>query len=185
VAARTHCAERTLRREHESLLVEWARAGRAMLRTALAVEALQALVAFGLVAWLLASYLGPSNAEVRSALLFVYWALNVPMLGQQIAVAARQYPTIRNLTLRLLEPLGALDESGAEPPPRGASVSQGSPAADGVAIEMESVGVIAVDGNQEEKSLPVRTWREPRSLPRGTAINIRTQRLFRKKARRR
>ena len=143
VAARTHCAERTLRREHESLLVEWARAGRAMLRTALAVEALQSLVAFALVAWLLASYLGPSNAEVRSALLFVYWALNVPMLGQQIAVAARQYPTIRNLTLRLLEPLGALDESGAEPPPRGASASQGSPAGNGVAIEMQSVGVIA------------------------------------------
>src|SRR5262249_422350 len=101
------------------------------------------------------------NAEVGSALLFVYWALNVPALGQQIAIAARQYPTIRNLTLRLLEPLGALEESAAEPATPVARASRSSPADPdahpphpplggnthapivGVAIELDGVGVVA------------------------------------------
>ena len=41
-------------------------------------------------------------------LLLVYWALNLPVLGQEIALLARQYPTLRNVTLRLLNPWGPL-----------------------------------------------------------------------------
>jgi ABC-type multidrug transport system fused ATPase/permease subunit len=40
-------------------------------------------------------------------LLLVYWALNLPVLGQDIAQVAWQYPVYRNLTLRLLELLEA------------------------------------------------------------------------------
>ena len=38
-------------------------------------------------------------------LLLVYWALNLPVLGQEIALLARQYPTHRNVTLRSSNPL--------------------------------------------------------------------------------
>ena len=43
-------------------------------------------------------------------LLVVYWALNLPSLGQEIGTLARQYPYARNLTVRLLDPLGAPEE---------------------------------------------------------------------------
>ncbi|HKX29779.1 MAG TPA: ABC transporter ATP-binding protein, partial [Blastocatellia bacterium] len=47
-------------------------------------------------------------------LLMAYWALNLPALGQEIAMLARQYPSQRNVTLRLLEPLGAPEDEQAD-----------------------------------------------------------------------
>src|SRR4029077_3065135 len=50
VPVRTHGAERALRREHEGLLVEWARASFSVQRLVVWVEALQGLTGFGLAA---------------------------------------------------------------------------------------------------------------------------------------
>ncbi len=109
VAVRTHGAAMSLRREHEGLLVEWMRASGGLLRAALTVEAVEALSGFGLAAWLLFDHLS-RGAGAGSALLLVYWALNLPALGQEIALIAQQYPAQRNVTLRALEPLGAPEE---------------------------------------------------------------------------
>ncbi|HZU51205.1 MAG TPA: ATP-binding cassette domain-containing protein, partial [Sphingomicrobium sp.] len=106
VAIRAHGAERSVRREHEGLLLEWARAGFGLQRIAVSVDALQFLCGFGLAAALLLTHLG-RGVEPASVLLLAYWALNLPVLGQDIALVAWQYPAYRNMTLRLLEPLGA------------------------------------------------------------------------------
>lgn len=110
VPIRTHGAERALRREHEGLLVEWMRASLSLLGAVVAVEAAEALIGFGLAAWLLFDHLSRAT-EVGSVLLLVYWALSLPVLGQQIALFAQQYPAHRNITLRALEPLGAPEEA--------------------------------------------------------------------------
>ena len=114
VAIRTHGAQSALRREHESLLSEWARAGLTLQRAVISLETLQFVAGFGLAIWLLASHLARSG-ETGAVLLLVYWALNLPALGQEVALLAWQYPAYRNVTLRLLEPLGAIEE--ASPPP--------------------------------------------------------------------
>jgi ATP-binding cassette subfamily B protein len=108
----THRAERALRREHESLLVEWAHASFGLQRLAVWVEALQGLTGFGLAAWLMLDHICRAG-EAGGALLLVYWALNLPGLGEEIAQVARQYPSYRNVTLRLLEPIGALEDNHA------------------------------------------------------------------------
>jgi ATP-binding cassette subfamily B protein len=113
VAVRAHGAERAVRREHETLLVEWMRAGLGLQRTAVAVEAVRSLVGFGLAAWLLMRYLG-RGGEASSVLLLAYWALNLPVLGEELALMAQQYPAQRNVTLRLLEPIGAREETEAQ-----------------------------------------------------------------------
>jgi ATP-binding cassette subfamily B protein len=134
VPVRTHGAARALRREHESLLVEWVSAGRALVRTILAIEGLQTLLGFGLAGLLLFRYV--SN-ESSSVLLFVYWALNLPVLGQQVALTLRQLPVSRNVVLRMIEPLGAREESdGSAPPPRSQKRAHGA------AIRMEGVTVL-------------------------------------------
>ncbi len=112
VAIRAHAAERPVRREHEGLVLEWARAAFGLQRVAVAVDALQFFCGFGLAAALLFSYVG-RNGDSAGILLLVYWALNLPVLGQEIALVAWQYPAYRNLTLRLMEPLGALEENAA------------------------------------------------------------------------
>ena len=110
VAVRVHAAERVIRREHESLLVEWMRAALRLQRIVVTVESVQSLIGFGLVTWLLFAYL-ERGGEISQVLLLVYWALNLPVLGQQVALIAQQYTAQRNVTLRLLEPLGAREES--------------------------------------------------------------------------
>jgi ATP-binding cassette subfamily B protein len=131
VAVRTHGAERAIRREHESLLVEWARAGLGLQRTVVVVEGVHALLGFGLTAWLLSDYVA-RGGDASGVLLLTYWALSLPMLGQELAMLVRQYPRQRNVTLRLLEPLGALSETTdsladaaptAQPPSRGVAIT--------------------------------------------------------------
>jgi len=114
VAIRTHGAQPAVRREHESLLAEWARAGFNLQRTVISLEAVQFLAGFVLAIWLLVSHLTRSG-ESGGVLLLVYWALNLPALGQEVAIIAWQYPSYRNVTLRLLEPLGALDHTTTHP----------------------------------------------------------------------
>jgi ATP-binding cassette subfamily B protein len=145
VAVRVHGAERAVRREHEGLLVEWMRAGCGLQRIAVVVGSVQSLVSFGLVAWLLMSYLG-RGGEVRMVLLLVYWALNLPALGQAVALMAQQYPAQRNVTLRLLEPLGAPEESDTPEVDRALVPTPASNRVAplrGVAVRLEGVSVRA------------------------------------------
>jgi ABC-type transport system involved in cytochrome bd biosynthesis fused ATPase/permease subunit len=145
VAVRTHVAERAVRREHQSLLAEWARAGLGLQRIVVGVEGVQSLIGFALATWLLFGYLTRAG-DGGGMLLLVYWALNLPVLGQEVALMARQYPAHRNVTLRLLEPLGAPEETHVQAPDL-ADVSHPARSSTaippGVAIVLEGVSVRA------------------------------------------
>ncbi|HEX8772654.1 MAG TPA: ATP-binding cassette domain-containing protein [Pyrinomonadaceae bacterium] len=112
-AVRAHGAERAMRREHESLLLEWAGASLGFQRAVVVTDALQSLVGFGLAAWLILDHFSRAG-ESGGLLLFAYWVLNLPVIGQGLAQLARQYTDFRNVTLRLLEPLGAREETTVE-----------------------------------------------------------------------
>lgn len=148
-AVRAHSAERAVRREHESLLVEWTDASLRLLRSVVVLEGLQALTGFSLAAMLLLSYAaGPGDPA--GALLLAYWALHLPILGEEITRLVRQYPTHRNLALRLLEPLSVPEETpqpGIQAVSPGQAVAEGSESQPdswrGVAVAFESVTVHA------------------------------------------
>jgi ATP-binding cassette subfamily B protein len=146
VAVRAHGAASSLRREHESLLVEWMRASFGLLRTAVTVEAVEALAGFGVAVWLLSDHLA-RGGEAGGALLLVYWALNLPALGQEIALIAQQYPAQRNVTLRALEPLGAPEDAVRSPGFSRNALAMRIPAeagtTNGVALRFENVSVLA------------------------------------------
>ncbi len=134
VAIRAHGAERSVRSEHEKLLGEWAAASLRLQRTAVAIEAAQLLTGYGLTAWLVLALLS-SGGDPAGLLLLVYWALQLPVMGQEAAHLAWRYPGLRNVTLRLLEPLGSIPPD-REPLP---VAMQNGPAA----ISMRDVTVIA------------------------------------------
>jgi ABC-type bacteriocin/lantibiotic exporter with double-glycine peptidase domain len=142
VPVKAHGAERALAREQEALLVEWAHAGRALLRTVVTASGVQLVAGFGFAAWLLFTR-AQLGDEGGGALLLAYWALNIPLLGQEIAQIAWQYPTQRNLALRLLEPLGAIEESGADEPANSPSDRAVPRPLDGLRIDLREVTVRA------------------------------------------
>jgi ABC-type bacteriocin/lantibiotic exporter with double-glycine peptidase domain len=138
VTARTHGAERSLRRGHETLVVEWAQAGLHLLRGSVVIEGLQSLTGFCLAAWLVLGYVERGGSP-GGTLLFVYWALSLPVLGRELAISVQRYPAHRNVLVRLLEPLGAPDETE----PSGSSCTAVSPGAmrSGVAVAFERVNL--------------------------------------------
>jgi ABC-type bacteriocin/lantibiotic exporter with double-glycine peptidase domain len=139
VPVRTHGAERSVRREHEGLLVEWTRAAHATVRVLVATDALQTLTAFAITVAIVLGYAARAT-EPAAVLLLVYWVLDLPALGDALAVALRRYPAQRNRTLRLLEPLGAPEEGA--PAAEGAASDAASVSAS-VGIVLEAVSVIA------------------------------------------
>lgn len=139
VPIRTHSAERAVRLEHEGLLVEWTRAARSVQKGVVAVEALQLFAGFGMAALLSYNFLVNEN-QIGTAVLMIFWALSLPVLGQDIAILTRFYPAFRNITLRLLEPMGAIEEEIIDTTlhPSGPVTSNG-----GVSIVMRDVNVVA------------------------------------------
>jgi ATP-binding cassette subfamily B protein len=142
VAIRSHAAEPAVRRRHEGLLVGWVRSSRAQFGLALGAGSLQALACVGLAAWLLVQHFERAPTVSGADLLLVYWTLKLPAIGQSLAGLAQQYPGLRNVLARLLEPLSAPVESAARPdsaPPPPPAVWLGR---QGLAVQIEDGGVV-------------------------------------------
>jgi ABC-type bacteriocin/lantibiotic exporter with double-glycine peptidase domain len=110
---RAHGAERSVRREHELLVAEWARAGLGLFRALAASDAVSSLAGYGVAAWIVLAHAARSGASGR-LLLLAYWALALPALGQTLALLVRQVPIHRNVALRLFEPLEASEEESGQ-----------------------------------------------------------------------
>jgi ATP-binding cassette subfamily B protein len=136
VPLRSHAAERNLRRAHESHLVEWTRAGLSLVSAGVALRALQSALGTGLLAWMFIDFHG--SRATGAALLFTYWALMLPDFGQQLAIAVQQYPTARNVALRLIEPLGAPESAPPEP---AASTEAACAGRRGLALRFEALSL--------------------------------------------
>ncbi len=138
VPLRTHTAERAVRREHESLVVEWARAHLGREKAVVVLDAILHVVLLLLIATLLFRYVG-DRGHGTGVLLLVFWSLNLFTLGRMASLLlAHRYPTYRNVALRLLEPLGAGEEAVAE-----TAESANSPEEGALEFELSGVGVRA------------------------------------------
>jgi len=128
VPIRTHGAERAVRREHEALLVQWTHASRALVAAAIDVETATSALSTAVCGGLLFQYVR-SGGPLIGLLLFAYWVMSIPALGQAVGGATRRYATVRNTSLRLLEPLGAVENAHLGAPvarlerPRGMELS--------------------------------------------------------------
>lgn len=120
VPVRAHGAQQAVSRQHEGLLVEWARSSRGLIRMSLVTGALQAIACTGLAGWLLIDHFQRAGGVTGADLLLVYWVLKLPAIGRTICGLALAYPGQRNALLRLLEPLSA-PADGAAPAPVGDS----------------------------------------------------------------
>ena len=146
VTIRAHRAERAIRREHEALLTQWVRAGRSLVYSVVWIKAFQMVAGFGVATLLLAQRV-TLGEEGGTLLLLAFWALNLPFLGQEIAQIVSQYPMQRSITLRLLEPLGAPDETANRQASDARPTSGWTGTTSGVEIQFRNVGA-KVGGQQ-------------------------------------
>lgn len=116
VPIRAHRAERAVQRQHEGLLVEWARAGRRRLTLSVCIDGLQSLLCVGLAGGLLFSHFMRTHTVTGGDLLLVYWTLKLPAIGHGLATLTQQIPMQQNALGRLMEPLSAPEEEVANAP---------------------------------------------------------------------
>src|SRR6185436_8707477 len=138
---RVHGAGAAMQHQQEALLVSWARAGLRFYSASTLVEGVLGLSGLGMAVVMVWSV---SSHATSGLLLLVYWALSLPALGQDIAIVARQYPVLRNVVSRLLEPLGTPEpiEPAAPATLPGEPRAEG-PTERGVAIQLQGVSVEA------------------------------------------
>jgi ABC-type bacteriocin/lantibiotic exporter with double-glycine peptidase domain len=141
VPIRTHSAEPAVRREHEGLLVEWARSTRGLIRLSLFTEGIQSLACLGLAGLLLFEHFQRAGVT-GGVLLLVYWTLKLPAVGHKLTLLVHQYPAQRNILLRLLEPLATPEErdsTGKKPQ----ETAKGKTRSHGVTIAIKGGSVLA------------------------------------------
>lgn len=109
VPARSHSAERAIRRQHESHMVEWVRSGRDFYTLSTYIQTGGTLLYSVFAILIVMNYIS-RGGHAHEILLLFYWTLSLPTLGQALADQIQQYPMLRNRVLRMLEPLGAPDE---------------------------------------------------------------------------
>ncbi len=133
-------------------MVEWARSAKSLVRLSLLVKGAQSTVCLSLAGWLLLTHV-QTVGVTGNLLLLVYWVLKLPSLGESLAALALQYPTQRNIALRLLEPIKAPEEAVLTSK-RGVEQTLVEPAAaiqrpqlvrknTGLAIDIQGVNVVA------------------------------------------
>lgn len=113
---RAHRAARNLKAEQEQLLGEWAVSALSLQRAAVLIEGIQTLLVLAPIIALLLTQPFASDAAGR-LLLTIYWTLNIPILGRDLAAQIRRYPYYRNLLARLIEPLDAAEDPHSEAAP--------------------------------------------------------------------
>lgn len=139
VPVRNHGAALPLRREHESLLLEQTRAGRSRESIAVVLDVFQAVVSYGLAALVVFRHVAGARDHSQT-LLVSFWALQIGYLGQQMGLAAKQYPLLRNTVARLLEPLRAEED---EKPAAGGESAERTDGPQGLEVRYEGARVVA------------------------------------------
>ena len=106
VPLRSHSAENSIRYEHENILCKWKKSGIEYYLIKLAIIGCGSFINILFSIWMVYLFLlnGGNNTCI---LLIIYWALNLPELGIQLANYTALYPGVRNRIFRLLEPVNA------------------------------------------------------------------------------
>ena len=107
---KVHGARTAMLRQQGALLGRWRHAGLRFQGAVVASEGAMALAGVVLTVLLVRD---AAERTTSGLLLLVYWALSLPALGQELALIARQYPALRNVVMRLLEPLTTPEASEA------------------------------------------------------------------------
>jgi ATP-binding cassette subfamily B protein len=114
--ARTHSAERAIRREHESTLVDLIHADSQLTQRFGFFYLIIAVIPVALVIWIVFNYVARGGA-MSNLLLLTYWAFNIPMLTERIAAAGVKYlQRCRPAALMLCQVLDAPEETGPANP---------------------------------------------------------------------
>lgn len=147
VPLRSHSAEAAVFAEHDARLDEWMRASVDVARLEAWVGAAIQATGVAVACWLLFGHL-ERTGNIADVLLLVFWSLQIPWLGIELAQYISAYRPLRNRMLRLLEPLGAperpqAEDPGAVTPPAGRAPAPVALTFEGISVQVPGETILA------------------------------------------
>lgn len=140
VPIRVHGGERSVRREHESILTEWVRSQMAVEARSVALRGAERLFGTFVAITTVIAFVR-MGGDVRALLLVAFFAQKLPGEAEALVGVMRRYPLLRHDAMRLFEPLAAAEEDVAV-------TSRPRDGASPVGVEIALRGVVAVAGGQ-------------------------------------
>lgn len=113
LALRAHGGEAALQTEQQTQMDGWREAAGASVRARAAATLVQAACGIGLTIPVVLAGLSRLD-DAGGRLLFVLWAIMLPLAAERVSGLALQWPGLRALALRLAEPLDAPDAPGSD-----------------------------------------------------------------------
>ena len=141
VPVRVHSAENTVWRRYQTLLVSWVNSNLVYFRFTTITQVIGLLISTSFTVGIVLNYIF-QEGEIGSILPVVFWATNIPLLGQRLVDAMQEYLQKRAIVQLLLQPLNIPDAAPLWTHLNVDSPEDANP--DGVRLELRDVA-LAVD----------------------------------------
>ena len=142
VPVRVHSAENTVWRRYQGMLVTWVNTNLDYFRITTIVQIMGLLITTSMMVGIVLNYVF-KGGELGAILLLAFWAINLPVLGQNLVEAMQEYLQKRALVQMLLQPLNIPDAAEFKEELDVTHPPDASP--DAVEIELKQVSVAVAD----------------------------------------
>jgi ABC-type bacteriocin/lantibiotic exporter with double-glycine peptidase domain len=106
---KVHSGENTILNQQQESLTRWAKASNAQRKSMIRLSFVQDIVTYSLAALLIAHLVHTTSASSLN-ILYVYWLLQMPVRAEILFTVIQQYPGVKNIILRLQEPLCSAED---------------------------------------------------------------------------
>lgn len=106
---KVHSGENTILSQQQASLTRWAKASNNQRKTTLTLSFIQDVITYTFAAVLIAQTVSLQSLSAPN-ILYVYWLLLLPGKAEALFLLVQQTPMIRNIILRLQEPLGSAED---------------------------------------------------------------------------
>ena len=113
---KVHSGENTILNQQQESLTRWAKASNIQRISMIRLSFVQDFITYGMAALLIYDTVNSTSVSALN-ILYVYWLLQMPVRAEHLFMVVQQYPMVKNIILRLQEPLCSAEDpvEDAEP----------------------------------------------------------------------
>lgn len=113
---KVHSGENTILNQQQESLTRWAKASNTQRISMIRLSFVQDSITYGMAALLIYDTVNSTSVSALN-ILYVYWLLQMPVRAEHLFMVVQQYPMVKNIILRLQEPLCSAEDpvEDAEP----------------------------------------------------------------------
>lgn len=134
---KVHSGENTILNQQQESLTRWAKASNTQRISMIRLSFVQDFITYGMAALLIYDTVNSTSVSALN-ILYVYWLLQMPVRAEHLFMVVQQYPMVKNIILRLQEPLCSAEDPVEDAEPNELPGDDGKQAANGIHIKCKN-----------------------------------------------